>query len=95
MMSDLPKIIAAINAMRKRHNWLNQDSANILAKSIVVEANELLECSLTTDYDINEVSGELADVMMYALALADHLALDTEKIIEKKIQEINTRNYDE
>ena len=44
-----------------------------LAKSISIEANELLECFQwsDTDYDLNHVKEELADVMVYCRVHSD------------------------
>ena len=51
-----------------------------LAKSISIEANELLECFQWSDegYDIAEVRDELADVMVYCLDLLFKLGLDAD-----------------
>ena len=58
-----------------------------LAKSISIEANELLECFQWSDegYDIAEVRDELADVMVYCLDLLFKLGLDADEIINAKM----------
>ena len=58
-----------------------------LAKSISIEANELLECFQwsDTDYDIEHVKEELADVMVYCRDLLDKLELDEDDIINVKM----------
>ena len=58
-----------------------------LAKSISIEANELLECFQWSDegYDIAEVKDELADVMVYCLDLLFKLGLDADEIINAKM----------
>ncbi|MCR5684591.1 MAG: nucleotide pyrophosphohydrolase [Lachnospiraceae bacterium] len=64
-----------------------------LAKSIVIEAAELLECFQWSDeYDINAVKEELADVMVYSRNLLDKLGLDEDEIINKKMDQ-NERKY--
>ena len=58
-----------------------------LAKSISIEANELLECFQWSDdgYDINEVKEELADVLVYCVDMLDKLGLDEDEIINAKM----------
>ena len=58
-----------------------------LAKSIVIEAAELLECFQWSDsnYDLQHVKEELADVMVYSQNLLDALGLDADEIINMKM----------
>ena len=58
-----------------------------LAKSISIEANELLECFQwsDTDYDLEEVKDELADVIVYCIDMLDKLGLDADEIINRKM----------
>ena len=58
-----------------------------LAKSISIEANELLECLQWSDkdYDLQPVKEELADVMVYCRNLLDKLGLDEDEIINMKM----------
>lgn len=60
-----------------------------LAKSIVIEAAELLECFQWDDenFDENHVKEELADVMVYCQNLADKLGVDPDEIINKKMDQ--------
>ena len=60
-----------------------------LAKSIAIEACELLECFQwsDTDYDINHVSEELADVLVYCRNMLDKLGLDEDEIINRKMDQ--------
>ena len=64
-------------------DWDQFHSPANLAKSISIEANELLECFQWSDdnYDINEVKEELADVMVYCVDMLDKLGLDADEII--------------
>ena len=68
-------------------DWDQFHSPANLAKSISIEANELLECFQwsDTDYDINEVKEELADVMVYCIDMLDKLKLDADDIINAKM----------
>ena len=67
--------------------------ANI-AKSIVIEAAELLECFQWDEdnYDIQHVKEELADVMVYSYNLLDKLGLDEDEIINMKMTQ-NEQKY--
>ena len=58
-----------------------------LAKSISIEANELLECFQwsDTDFDLEHVKEELADVLVYCRNLLDELDLDEDEIILRKM----------
>ena len=68
-------------------DWDQFHSPANLAKSISIEANELLECFQwsDTDYDINEVKEELADVIVYCIDMLDKLKLDADEIINAKM----------
>lgn len=68
-------------------DWQQFHSPENLAKSISIEAAELLECfQWNSDGDREEVAGELADVLTYALLLADKLDLGPEQIIRAKLE---------
>lgn len=60
-----------------------------LAKSISIEANELLDCFQwsDSDYDIQHVKEELADVMVYCQNMLDKLELDADEIINMKMNQ--------
>ena len=68
-------------------DWDQFHSPANLAKSISIEANELLECFQWDDnnYDINEVKEELADVLVYCQNMLDKLNLDADEIINTKM----------
>lgn len=65
-----------------------------LAKSIVIEAAELLECFQWSDneFDHEHACEELADVMNYCILMADKLGVDMEEILLKKL-ELNKKKY--
>lgn len=58
-----------------------------LAKSISIEANELLECFQWSDseYDLEAAKDELADVLAYCFDMLDKLGLDADEIINRKM----------
>ena len=70
-------------------DWDQFHSPANLAKSISIEANELLECFQWNDenYEIEEVKEELADVINYCLQMANKLNLDVIDIVNKKMDE--------
>ncbi len=83
-MEDLVKKIIEFNEER---DWDQFHSPENLAKSISIEAGELLECfQWNNEYDIEEVKDELADVINYCLLLADKLKLNPEKIVLDKME---------
>ena len=71
----------------KDRDWDQFHAPANLAKSISIEAGELLECFQwsDTDYDIEEVKDELADVMVYCYDLLMKLGLDEDEIINAKM----------
>ena len=75
-------------------DWNQFHSAANLAKSIVIEAAELLECFQWSDeeYDQQHVKEELADVMVYSQNLLDKLGLDADEIINMKMTQ-NEKKY--
>ena len=68
-------------------DWEQYHTPANLAKSISIEANELLECFQwsETEYDPEHVKGELADVMVYCRNMLDELGLDEDEIINSKM----------
>ncbi len=70
-------------------DWDQFHSPANLAKSISIEANELLECFQwsDTDYDIQHVKEELADVLVYCRDLLDKLGLDEDEIVNMKMDQ--------
>ncbi len=75
-------------------DWDQFHSPANLAKSISIEANELLECFQWDEehYDINEVKEELADVLVYCRNMLDKLGLDEDEIVNAKMEQ-NERKY--
>ena len=75
-------------------DWGQYQSPVNLAKSISIEANELLECFQwsDTEYDLQHVKEELADVLVYCRDLLDVLGLDEDEIINMKM-DMNEKKY--
>ena len=79
--------IERIRKFTEDRDWEQFHSPSNLAKSIVIEAAELLECFQWSDeeYDLQHVKEELADVMVYCQNLLDKLGLDADEIINMKM----------
>ena len=68
-------------------DWEQFHTPANLAKSISIEANELLECyQWSDDADIEHVKEELADVLVYCQNMLDCLGLDADEIIMDKME---------
>ena len=93
-MNDLNNTIDRINKFTSDRNWDQFHSPANLAKSISIEAAELLECFQwdEVNFDLEHVKEELADVINYSIQLASKLDLDLIKIINDKIDK-NEKKY--
>ncbi len=82
-------VIREVNAYRKRHGWDASDSLIALAKSIYIEAVELLESLEGRQEDVEPVHAreELADVFMYAISLCIDLGVDYKRVVAKRIEQ--------
>ncbi|NLA55586.1 MAG: nucleotide pyrophosphohydrolase [Corynebacterium humireducens] len=68
-------------------DWSQFHTPENLAKSISIEAAELLECfQWDKEGDISAARMELADVLTYAFLLADRLGENPEELILEKMQ---------
>lgn len=86
-MDSLEELKQVINKFAEDRDWSKFHSPANLAKSISIEANELLECFQWDEknYDIEDVKEELADVINYAVRMASVLDLDVREIVLSKI----------
>ena len=86
-MDSLEELKQKIDQFNKERDWDKFHSPSNLAKSIVIEAGELMECFQWSDddYNIEDVKEELADVMNYCIQLASKLDLDIKEIVENKL----------
>lgn len=67
-------------------DWSQFHSPENLAKSVTIEAGELLECfQWSNDADADAVRDELADVLTYCMLLADKYGWDPEQIVLDKL----------
>lgn len=82
----MEKAIARIRKFNKDRDWQQFHTPENLAKSIMIEAGELLECfQWSNEFDRQAVQEELADVMSYCIDMADALGVDMEEILLDKI----------
>lgn len=85
-MERLEELKQRIDKFNKDRDWDQFHSPVNLAKSISIEAAELLECYQWNDNaDIEAVKEELADVMNYCLQLSMVLGVDIIDIMNKKM----------
>ena len=93
----------SVSNFRDERNWLKDNTPKNLAISISIEAAELLEhFQWKTDQQIrelvkdsvkkNQVSDELADVLIYCLGFSDVLDIDISDAIERKLRK-NAEKY--
>ena len=79
-------LIKKIIKFRDDRDWKQFHTPANLAKSISIEAAELLENFQWDDsFEKDKVFEELADVMMYCILLADTLDVDIENIVNEKL----------
>lgn len=84
-------ITEKIRKFRDERKWRESDNDKDLALSITLEAAELLEIYQwrTPDeakaQEYEHLKEEIADVLIYSIALADSLGMDIETIIEEKL----------
>lgn len=88
MVKDMkPETVKRIIQFTVDRDWDKFHSPANLAKSISIEANELLECFQwdENNYDIESVKEELADVIVYCVDMLDKLGLDVDEIVNAKM----------
>jgi len=90
----MEEIIKTIRKFNLDRDWNQFHTPSNLAKSLVIEATELLELFQWQEEpkSIDDLKEELADVFTYALMLADHYSFDLETIINDKIKK-NAEKY--
>ena len=78
--------IDRIRRFTEDRDWDQFHTPANLAKSISIEANELLECyQWSDDADLEHVREELADVIVYCQNLLDKLGLEVDEIVNSKM----------
>ena len=75
-----------LRAFSEERDWDQFHSPENLAKSISIEAAELLECfQWSSDGDPHAVKEELADVLTYCYFLAMKVGLEPDQIVLEKL----------
>lgn len=89
------ELIEKIIKFTKDRNWDQFHSLGNLAKSISIEANELLELFQWDNEnvkDIEKAKEELADVLIYCVLFANKLNIDISEIVSMKLKK-NEEKY--
>ena len=83
----MERLLEELIEFQKERDWKKFHTPENLAKSISIEAAELLEhFQWQKEYDKSEVAEELADVLIYCMYMADSLNLDIKEIIRNKMK---------
>ena len=89
----MEKAKKVIDEFNKARDWSKFHTPENLAKSISIEAGELLECfQWNNEYDRQELIEELADVQAYCIILAEKIGVDLEQIVLDKYKK-NEKKY--
>ena len=93
-MNKFELVCKRIDDFTKDRNWQQFHTPVNLAKSIAIEASELLECFQWSndEYDEEHVLEELADVFNYCIQMAQVLNVDICDIINNKCDK-NEKKY--
>lgn len=93
-MDKLEQIEDRIKKFSDDRDWKKFHTPSNLAKSISIEANELLECFQwdNDNYSIEDVKEELADVLNYCVQMSQALNVDIVDIINRKMDK-NEKKY--
>ena len=87
------KTLERVRHFTTDRDWDQYHTPANLAKTIIIEAGELLECfQWNDDYNIDKVKEELADVIVNCQNLADKLGLDVDDIVNAKMEQ-NEKKY--
>lgn len=89
----MKKVLEVVRRFREERDWGQFHTPENLAKSISIEAGELLEhFQWDSTFDKETTAEELADVFVYCIHMADAMGVDIEEIILKKMQK-NAMKY--
>lgn len=93
-MKEMKELLEKLIKFRDDRNWKQFHTPENLAKSISIEANELLENYQwgSENADIENVKEEVADIFGYLLLFCRELNIDLIEVSNKKIV-INDKKY--
>lgn len=87
------RVREALAEFVRERDWAQFHTPANLAKSISIEAGELLECfQWNDDGDPTQVREELADVVTYCVLLAARMGVDLDDIVLEKLA-LTDRKY--
>ncbi len=103
MNTSFETVLKKIKKFRDERDWKKFHNPKDMAEAMVIEASELLELFLwksqkeSQDFLKNkknheEVSDELADIMLYLVEFADTWGIDIEEAMENKLKK-NMKKY--
>ena len=87
-MDTLLQLKTMIDQFAEDRDWGQFHTPANLAKSISIEASELLECFQWSDtaFSVDAVKEELADVLNYCIRMASIMDLDISTIVLEKLE---------
>ena len=89
---DTSNLMTRLRAFVAERDWVQFHSPENLAKSISIEAAELLECyQWDSSADEKAVREELADVLTYCLLLADKYGFDVNELVLDKLEKTGAK----
>ena len=94
-MSDLEELRKAIVEFTQERDWDQFHNGKDLALALSIEASELNEAFLwkeAKDVNVDKVKEELADIVNYAILIADKYNLDIKQIVLDKLRR-NAEKY--
>ncbi len=94
-MSDLEELRQAIVKFTQERDWDQFHNGKDLALALSIEASELNEAFLwkdAKDVKVEKVKEELADIVNYAILIADKYHLDIKEIVLDKLRR-NAEKY--
>ena len=82
-----PEVMATLREFVRERDWAQFHSTENLAKSVSIEAGELLQCFQWANTPHRErVLDELADVLTYCYLLADNLGVSAHDVVTRKLE---------
>ena len=93
-MSDISELTKKLVAFRDARDWKQFHNPKDLAIALSIESAELLEVFLWKSPNqalTEKIKEELADVLAYALLLANECGLDVTEIVSAKIEANNLK----
>ena len=85
-------VMAALRAFVHERDWQQFHTSENLAKSVSIEAAELLECyQWDSNAPDDRVRDELGDVLTYCFLLADKIGADPVELILEKLEKTKAK----